>query len=223
MHKIFPIILSLLCFMCCETQAKVAPPKQVSSISFEWGEAAVELSLHREPWKMPRNKPIRQFFRATVRSGGKTLKLQEEAAPILPSREADVQMIRYGDIRAEFSVGREEPQVQLGKNAQVRLESPRGNEPIIVRAHGLRISLHTELSDGKEYLCATIKPRKGEPRTVRTFLWKGTGTPAQIVAIEPGLMQPAHELYLSLQVGSLRCVLTEDGSLVECQPPAIHL
>ena len=66
---------------------------------------------------MPRTKPIRQFYRATVGMGGKKSQLQEEGKPISPSLEADVQMIRYGDIRAEFSVGREDVQVQLGKNA----------------------------------------------------------------------------------------------------------
>lgn len=223
MPKFFLSILSLLCLMCGEAQAKVGPPKQVSCISFEWGGAEVELSLHREPWQMPRSRPIRQFYRATLRSAdGQKRELQEEASPISPSREADVQMIRYGDIRAEFAEGREAAQVQLGKNAYVRLYSPRADAPVTVRARGLNIRLHTELADGKEYLCATITPRKGKPIALRSFLWKnGTGTRAQIVSIEPGLMQPGDRLYLTVQVGGLRYVLTEDGGLVECQPPAI--
>lgn len=216
-------MLSLLSFMCGETQAKVGPPKQVSGISFEWGGTTVELSLHRESWDMPRTKPIRQFYRAIVcTSDGEKRELQEEATPISPTLEADVQMIRYGDIRAEFAQGMEDAQVRLGKNALVRMYSPQADEPITVRAHRLIIRLHTELADGKEYLCATITPRKGKPLVARSFLWKnGTDTPSQIVSIEPGVMQPGNRLYLTVQVGALRCILTEDGGLVACQSPAI--
>ena len=123
MTRFLLCILSVLCFMCSETQAKVAPPNQVSSISFEWGGAKVELSLYTEPQKKPHDRVTRrQFYRATVHSGdGRKQELQEEAAPISPSRETDVQMIRYGHIRAEFTVGQEMPKVQLGKDAQVHL------------------------------------------------------------------------------------------------------
>ena len=208
--------------MCCETQAKIAPPKQVRSISFEWDENSVELSLYTEPQKKPHLRfTRRQFYRATVRTAdGKRLELQEEAPPISPSRETDVQMIRYDNIRAEFTEGREVPHVQLGKDTQVHLYSSRANEPIIVRARGLRISLHTELSDGEEYICATITPRKGKPRTVRRLLWKNEyNLPTQIVSIEPGVMQPKNQLYMTLQVGAVRCILGEDGSFIMCQPP----
>ena len=211
--------------MCCETQAKIAPPKQVRSISFEWDENSVELSLYTEPQKKPHLRITRrQFYRATVRTAdGKRLELQEEAPPISPSRETDVQMIRYDNIRAEFTEGREVPHVQLGKDTQVHLYSSRANEPIIVRARGLRISLHTELSDGEEYICATITPRKGKPRTVRRLLWKNEyNLPTQIGSIEPGVMQPQNKLYLTLQVGPVRCILKEDGSLIMCQPPVEH-
>ncbi len=223
MPQFFLAVLCILCFLCSEAQAKVGPPKQVSGISFEWSGATVELSLYREPYQMSRTKPIRQFYRATIcTSDGKKRELQEEASPISPSLEADVQMIRYGDIRAEFAEGREDAQVRLGKNAHVRLYSPRVDAPITVRARRMSIRLNTERSDGKEYLCATITPRKGKPRTVRTFLWNvGTGIPAQIVSIEPGLKQPGWSLFLTVQVGSLRCILTEDGSFVTCQSPAI--
>ena len=222
MTRFLLCILCLLSFLCAETQAKVAPPNQVSSISFEWGGAKVELSLHTEPQKKPHVRVTRrQFYRATVHTGdGRKQELQEEAAPISPSRETDVQMIRYGHIRAEFIVGQEMPKVQLGKDAQVHLYSPRVNEPIIVRTRGLRIRIHKEISDGKEYICATITPRKGKPRTVRRLLWKtGHGTPMQILSIEPGVMQPQNKLYLTLQVGPVRCILKEDGSLIMCQPP----
>ena len=222
MTRFFLYLLCILSFMCCETQAKIAPPKQVRSISFEWDENSVELSLYTEPQKKPHLRITRrQFYRATVRTAdGKRLELQEEAPPISPSRETDVQMIRYDNIRAEFTEGREVPHVQLGKDTQVHLYSSRANEPIIVRARGLRISLHTELSDGEEYICATITPRKGKPRTVRRLLWKNEyNLPTQIVSIEPGVMQPQNELYLTLQVGPVRCILKEDGSFIMCQPP----
>ncbi len=222
MTRFFLYLLCILSFMCCETQARIAPPKQVRSISFEWDENSVELSLYTEPQKKPHLRITRrQFYRATVRTAdGKRLELQEEAPPISPSRETDVQMIRYDNIRAEFTEGREVPHVQLGKDTQVHLYSSRANEPIIVRARGLRISLHTELSDGEEYICATITPRKGKPRTVRRFLWtNGHGTSTQIVSIEPGVMQPQNKLYLTVQVGASRCILNEDGGLIVCQPP----
>lgn len=45
MPRFFLAILSLLCFMCRIAHARVAPPKQVSGIGFEWGGAMVELSL----------------------------------------------------------------------------------------------------------------------------------------------------------------------------------
>lgn len=223
MSRFFLTILCMLCFMWGETQARVGSPKQVHGITFEWGQVSVGLSLHKEPWKMPRTMPIRQFYRAIIRSAdGKKRELQEEAAPILPSREADVQMIRYGVICAEFSEGRGDAQVQLGKNARVHLYSPRADEPITVRAHRMNIRLHTELADGQYYLCSTITPRKGKPRTVRSFLWKESeGVPARIVSIEPGVMQPGNKLYLTVQVGALRCILTEDGRLTECQPLAM--
>lgn len=214
MTRFFLYLLCILSFMCCETQAKIAPPKQVRSISFEWDENSVELSLYTEPQKKPHLRITRrQFYRATVRTAdGKRLELQEEAPPISPSRETDVQMIRYDHIRAEFTEGREVPHVQLGKDTQVHLYSSRANEPIIVRARGLRISLHTELSDGEEYICATITPRKGKPRTVRRLLWKNeSNLPTQIVSIEPGVMQPQNKLYLTVQVGPVRCILKEDG------------
>ena len=222
MTRFFLYLLCILSFMCCETQAKIALPKQVSSISFEWDENSVELSLYTEPQKKPHLRITRrQFYRATVRTAdGKRLELQEEAPPISPSRETDVQMIRYDNIRAEFTEGREVPHVQLGKDARGHLYSPRVNEPIIVRARGLRISLHTELSDGEEYICATITPRKGKPRTVRRLLWKNEyNLPTQIVSIEPGVVQPQNKLYLTVQVGALRCILNEDGGLIVCQPP----
>lgn len=222
MTRFFLYLLCILSFMCCETQAKIAPPKQVRSISFEWDENSVELSLYTEPQKKPHLRITRrQFYRATVRTAdGKRLELQEEAPPISPSRETDVQMIRYGHIRAEFIVGQEMPKVQLGKDAQVHLYSPRVNEPIIVRTRGLRIRIHKEISDGKEYICATITPRKGKPRTVRRHLWKNEyNLPTQIVSIEPGVMQPQNKLYLTVQVGALRCILNEDGGLIVCQPP----
>ena len=225
MTRFFLYLLCILSFMCCETQARIAPPKQVRSISFEWDENSVELGLYTEPQKKPHLRITRrQFYRATVRTAdGKRLELQEEAPPISPSRETDVQMIRYGNIRAEFTKGREVPHVQLGKDTQVHLYSSRANEPIIVRARGLRISLHTELSDGEEYICATITPRKGKPRTVRRLLWKNEyNLPTQIVSIEPGMMQPKNKLYLTLQVGPVRCILKEDGSLIMCQPPVEH-
>ena len=115
--------------MCCETQAKIAPPKQVRSISFEWDENSVELSLYTEPQKKPHLRITRrQFYRATVRTAdGKRLELQEEAPPISTSLETDVQMIRYNNIRSEFTVGRETPNVQLGKDAHVHLYSPSAN------------------------------------------------------------------------------------------------
>ena len=225
MTRFFLYLLCILSFMCCETQAKIATPKQVRSISFEWDENSVELSLYTEPQKKPHLRITRrQFYRATVRTAdGKRLELQEEAPPISPSRETDVQMIRFDNIRAEFTEGREEPHVQLGKDTQVHLYSSRANEPIIVRARGLRISLHTELSDGEEYICATITPRKGKPRTVRRLLWKTEyNLPTQIGSIEPGVMQPQNKLYLTLQVGPVRCILEEDGSLIMCQPPVEH-
>ena len=225
MTRFFLYLLCILSFMCCETQARIAPPKQVRSISFEWDENSVELGLYTEPQKKPHLRITRrQFYRATVRAAdGKRLELQEEAPPISPSRETDVQMIRYDNIRAEFTEGREVPHVQLGKDTQVHLYSSRANEPIIVRARGLRISLHTELSDGEEYICATITPRKGKPRTVRRLLWKNEyNLPTQIVSIEPGMMQPKNKLYLTLQVGPVRCILKEDGSLIMCQPPVEH-
>lgn len=215
-------ILSLLYFLCGEAHAKVAPPAQVSNISFEWGGAQVELSLYIEPLKKPHIRTTRrQSYRATVHTvDGKKKKLQEEAAPISPSREADVQMIRYGRIRAVFSVGQETPHVQLGKDAQVHLYCPRVNEPIIVRTRGLSIRFHTELTNGERYICASITPRKGKPRTVRRLLWKTKcDIPLQIASIEPGVMQPENELYLTLQVGPLRCILHEDGSFIMCQPP----
>ena len=222
MTRFLLCILCLLSFLCAETQAKVAPPNQVSSISFEWGGAKVELSLHTEPQKKPHVRVTRrQFYRATVHTGdGRKQELQEEAAPISPSRETDVQMIRYGHIRAEFIVGQEMPKVQLGKDAQVHLYSPRVNEPIIVRTRGLRIRIHKEISDGKEYICATITPRKGKPRTVRRHLWKNEyNLPTQIVSIEPGVMQPKNKLHMTLQVGAVRCILGEDGSFIMYQPP----
>ena len=222
MTRFFLYLLCILSFMCCETQARIAPPKQVRSISFEWDENSVELSLYTEPQKKPHLRITRrQLYRATVRTAdGKRLELQEEAPPISPSRETDVQMIRYDNIRAEFTEGREVPHVQLGKDTQVHLYSSRANEPIIVRARGLRISLHTELSDGEEYICATITPRKGEPRTVRRLLWKTKcSIPSQIVSLEPGVMQPQNKLYLTVQVGLVRCILGEDGSFIMCQPP----
>ena len=225
MTRFFLYLLCILSFMCCETQARIAPPKQVRSISFEWDENSVELGLYTEPQKKPHLRITRrQFYRATVRTAdGKRLELQEEAPPISPSRETDVQMIRYDNIRAEFTEGREVPHVQLGKDTQVHLYSSRANEPIIVRARGLRISLHTELSDGEEYICATITPRKGKPRTVRRLLWKTEyNLPTQIGSIEPGVMQPQNKLYLTLQVGPVRCILKEDGSLIMCQPPVEH-
>ena len=225
MTRFFLYLLCILSFMCCETQAKIAPPKQVRSISFEWDENSVELSLYTEPQKKPHLRITRrQFYRATVRTAdGKRLELQEEAPPISPSRETDVQMIRYDNIRAEFTEGREVPHVQLGKDTQVHLYSSRANEPIIVRARGLRISLHTELSDGEEYICATITPRKGKPRRVRRLLWKNEyNLPTQIVSIEPGMMQPKNKLYLTLQVGPVRSILGEDGSFIMCQPPVEH-
>ena len=225
MTRFFLYLLCILSFMCCETQAKIAPPKQVRSISFEWDENSVELSLYTEPQKKPHLRITRcQFYRATVRTAdGKRLELQEEAPPISPSRETDVQMIRYGNIRAEFTKGREVPHVQLGKDTQVHLYSSRANEPIIVRARGLRISLHTELSDGEEYICATITPRKGKPRTVRRLLWKNEyNLPTQIVSIEPGMMQPKNKLCLTVQVGPVCCILGEDGSFIMCQPPVEH-
>ena len=225
MFRFLLFILCILSFLCGETQAKVAPPNQVNSISFAWGENSVELSLYTEPQKKPHLRITRrQFYRATVRTAdGKRLELQEEAPPISPSRETDVQMIRFDNIRAEFTEGREEPHVQLGKDTQVHLYSSRANEPIIVRARGLRISLHTELSDGEEYICATITPRKGKPRTVRRLLWKTEyNLPTQIGSIEPGVMQPQNKLYLTLQVGPVRCILEEDGSLIMCQPPVEH-
>ena len=225
MTRFFLYLLCILSFMCCETQARIAPPKQVRSISFEWDENSVELSLYTEPQKKPHLRITRrQFYRATVRTAdGKRLELQEEAPPISPSRETDVQMIRFDNIRAEFTEGREEPHVQLGKDTQVHLYSSRANEPIIVRARGLRISLHTELSDGEEYICATITPRKGKPRTVRRLLWKTEyNLPTQIGSIEPGVMQPQNKLYLTLQVGPVRCILKEDGSLIMCQPSVEH-
>lgn len=225
MTRFFLYLLCILSFMCCETQAKVAPPKQVRSISFEWDENSVELSLYTEPQKKPHLRNTRrQFYRATVRTAdGKRLELQEEAPPISPSRETDVQMIRYDNIRAEFTEGREVPHVKLGKDTQVHLYSSRANEPIIVRARGLRISLHTELSDGEEYICATITPRKGKSCTLRRFLGKDfDGAPSPIVSIESGMMQPKNKLYLTLQVGSVRCILGEDGSFIMCQPPVEH-
>jgi len=185
----------------------------------------VELSLYTEPLKKPHIRTTRrQFYRATVHTAdGKKQELQEEAESVSPSRETDVQMIRFDNIRAEFTEGREEPHVQLGKDTQVHLYSSRANEPIIVRARGLRISLHTELSDGEEYICATITPRKGKPRTVRRLLWKTEyNLPTQIGSIEPGVMQPQNKLYLTLQVGPVRCILKEDGSLIMCQPPVEH-
>lgn len=222
MTRFLLCILSILCFMCCEVHAKVAPPNQVSSISFAWDENSVELGLYIEPLKKPHIRTTRrQFYQATVRTAdGKKQKLQEEAAPISPTREADVQMIRYGNIRAEFTVGQEMPHVQLGKDTQVRLYSSRVNEPIMVRTRGLSIRFHKEISDGKEYVCATITPRKGKPRTVRRLLWKNEyNLPTQIVSIEPGVMQPKNKLYLTLQVGPVRCILGEDGSFIMCQPP----
>lgn len=186
------------------------------------GGSQVELSLYIEPLKKPHIRTARrQSYRATVHTvDGKKKKLQEEAAPISPSREADVQMIRYGRIRAVFSVGQETPHVQLGKDAQVHLYCPRVNEPIIVRTRGLSIRFHMENSDGKEYICATITPRKGNPRTVRRLLWKNEySITTQTVSIEPGVMQPKNKLYLTLQVGPLRCILHEEGSFIMCQPP----
>ncbi len=218
MFRFLLFILCILSFLCGETQAKVAPPNQVNSISFAWGGNSVELSLYIEPLKKPHIRTTRrQFYRATVHTAdGRKRELQEEAAPISPSLEADVQMLRYGDIRAEFSEGRADAQVQLGRNARVRMYSPRAGEPITVRVRRLNIRLHTEIVDGKEYICATITPRKGKPRAVRRFLWKnGTGSPTQIAAIEPGVMQPQNKLYLKVQVGAFRCILTEDGSLVD--------
>ena len=207
--------------MYSETQAKVAPPNQVSRISFEWGETSVELHLYIEPLKKPHIKTTRrQFYRATVHTGnGRKQALQEEAPPISPTREADVQMVRYDNIRAEFTLDRKAPQVQLGKNSLVHLYSPRANAPIIVRARGLSIRLHTELSDGKEYLCATITPRKGKPRTLRRFLEKDfDGTPEPIVSIESGVMQPDNKWYLDLRVGAFDCLLDEEGGLILCEP-----
>ena len=69
-----------------ETQAKVAPPNQVNSISFAWGENSVELSLYTEPLKKPHIRTTRrQFYRATVHTAdGKKQELQEEAAPVSP-------------------------------------------------------------------------------------------------------------------------------------------
>ena len=129
MTRFFLSLLCILSFMCCETQAKVAPPNQVNSISFAWGENSVELSLYTEPLKKPHIRTTRrQFYRATVHTAdGKRLELQEEAPPISPSRETDVQMIRYGNIRAEFSMGQVVPYVQLGKDAHVHLYSPSAN------------------------------------------------------------------------------------------------
>ena len=222
MTRFLLCILCLLSFLCAETQARVAPPNQVSSISFEWGGAKVELSLHTEPQKKPHVRVTRrQFYRATVHTGdGRKQELQEEAAPISPSRETDVQMIRYGHIRAEFIVGQEMPKVQLGKDAQVHLYSPRVNEPIIVRTRGLRIRIHKEISDGKEYICATITPRKGTPRTVRRLLWENKYSVSTLIDfIEPGVMQPQNKLYLTVQVGPTRCILAEDGGLIMCEPP----
>ena len=221
MTRFFLYLLCILSFMCCETQAKIAPPKQVRSISFEWDENSVELSLYTEPQKKPHLRITRrQFYRATVRTAdGKRLELQEEAPPISPSRETDVQMIRYDNIRAEFTLDRKAPQVQLGKNSLVHLYSPRANAPIIVRARGLSIRLHTELSDGKEYLCATITPRKGKPRTLRRFLEKDfDGTPEPIVSIESGVMQPDNKWYLDFRVGAFDCMLDEEGGLILCEP-----
>ena len=116
--------------MCCETQARVVPPKQVRSISFAWGENSVELSLYTEPLKKSHIKTSRlQFYRATVHTvDGKKRELQVVAPLISPSLETDVQMIRYDNIRAEFTVGRETPNVQLGKDAHVHLYSPSANE-----------------------------------------------------------------------------------------------
>ena len=222
MFRFLLFILCILSFLCGETQARVAPPKQVNSISFAWGENSVELSLYTEPLKKPHIRTTRrQFYRATVHTAdGKKQELQEEAAPVSPSRDTDVQMIRYGNIRAEFSMGQVVPYVQLGKNALVHLYSPRAHEPITVRVRRLNIRLHTEIVDGKEYICATITPRKGKPRTVRRFLWTmGHGTPTQIVSIEPGVIQPQNKLYLTVQVGASRCILNEDGGLIVCQPP----
>lgn len=225
MFRFLLFILCILSFLCGVTQAKVAPPNQVNSISFAWGENSVELSLYTEPLKKPHIRTTRrQFYRATVHTAdGKKQNLQKEAAPISPTLETDVQMIRYGNIRAEFTVGQEKPHVQLGKDARVHLYSPRVNEPIIVRARGLSIRFHKEISDEKEYICATITPRKGKPRTVRRLLWKNEyNLPTQIVSIEPGMMQPQNKLYLTLQVGPVRCILGEDGSFIMCQPPVEH-
>lgn len=221
MTRFFLYLLCILSFMCCETQAKIAPPKQVRSISFEWDENSVELSLYTEPQKKPHLRITRrQFYRATVRTAdGKRLELQEEAPPISPSRETDVQMIRYDNIRAEFTEGREVPHVQLGRDTQVHLYSSRANEPIIVRARSLRISLHTELSDGEEYICATITPRKGKSCTLRRFLGKDfDGAPSPIVSIESGMMQPDNKWYLDFRVGAFDCMLDEEGGLILCEP-----
>lgn len=218
----FQMVLCMLFAWCfaITAEAKVAPPNQVSSIGFEWGETAVDLSLYHEPRKTPRiKKPLRQSYRATVRAGGMKRELQEEAAPISPSRETDVQMIRYGHIRAEFSEGPGDAQVKLAKDAHVHLYSPRVHEPITVRARRLNIRLHTEIVDGNIYICSTITPRKGKPRTARRCLGKdGTGGALHIDSIEPGLMQPENKLYLAVQVGPVRCVVTEDGGLIVCQP-----
>ena len=120
-------------------------------------------------------------------------------------------------------MGQVVPYVQLGKNALVHLYSPRAHEPITVRVRRLNIRLHTEIVDGKEYICATITPRKGKPRTVRRLLWKTEyNLPTQIGSIEPGVMQPQNKLYLTLQVGPVRCILKEDGSLIMCQPSVEH-
>lgn len=69
-----------------------------------------------------------QFYRATVHTvDGKKRELQVVAPPISTSLETDVQMIRYDNIRSEFTVGRETPYVQLGKDAHVHLYSPSAN------------------------------------------------------------------------------------------------
>ncbi len=216
------IIIFLLMSLCAATtaQARAAPPKQVHSIRFEWGSAAAELSIHRQSWQPPRTKPIRQFYRATIDTpDGKQEIRQEEGPPILPSREADVQMIHYGDIRAEFTEGTPGVDVQLGRDPRVRLHSPMPNSPISVKTGGMHIRLHTGQTEGRHYLCTSVTPRRGKPRHYRTAL--STGAPdlpaIPISSIRPGLYQPGYKLYLSLQIGPLHCIWREDGYTTICE------
>ena len=218
------VIVFALMWLCAATtaQAKAAPPKQVHSIRFEWGSAAAELSIHRQPKQHPRaTKPIRQFYRATIDTpDGKQETRQVEGRPILPSREADVQMLRYGDIRAEFTEGAPGVEVQLGRDPRVLLHSPTTNSPISVKTGGLHIRLHTEQTAGTHYLCTSVTPRRGKPRHYRTAL--STGAPdlpaIPISSIRPGLYQPGYKLYLRLQIGPLHCIWREDGTMTICEP-----